>query len=130
MSTDANRFWSRIASEVRRAQGLHPLTGEEADEEFESAPEHPLPGNKMVAMVEAVTSGRTGERQPTPDLGWLEDSMASEVEEELLQLARNPGQPDAETEELIRRLRREALNEGETDDEHKSDGMDGASAPP
>jgi formylglycine-generating enzyme required for sulfatase activity len=57
MSSDADKHWDEVAGELRRLKGLGPLTAEEAEAEFDAAPEVPLSDEQIRSIVDLVTSG-------------------------------------------------------------------------
>jgi hypothetical protein len=129
MSNEADRLWENVENDLRRKKGLCPLTPEEAQREFENLPDEEMTEDELGEIVDAVVSGVLTSWTPTPDLAELAEIDTAEVEEDALQLFRNPGDTDSETEDLIGRLRQEA-DEEDCDGEADKDGLDGDSQSP
>lgn len=109
---------------------LHKLSPEEAEAELRDAPDMPLSEGKIDAVIRAATSGKVDACEPEPSPEYLEDIDTASVEEGVLQLDRNPGENDPETEKLIEELRRSALETDEPDKELEQDDVDGDGTPP
>lgn len=128
MSNEADNFWDDYAKELRRKTGYCPLTPEEAQKELDSLPDRPLTKreiDEIAELVGTVTSGESKSWTTTPEFGDFGDVDTESIEEDVLQLNKNAGEGDEETDELLRKLRREALTEDE-DGEADEDGLDGA----
>ena len=130
MNHEADRFWQKAAKGLARRSGYAPLTPEEAQKEFESLPDIKLSEAEIDSIVDQVTSGELTVWTPTP----LEDNTTGvdceTIEEDVLQLNRNEGQADAETDELLDELRRRALEDKPSDGQEDSTGLGGDSEPP
>jgi hypothetical protein len=111
---------------LRRKKGWCPLTLEEADAELARAREEPLSDDEIDALIGSVRTGEVKQWSPQPDDGWTGDEDYDGVEEDVLQLNRNAGEGDDETDRLIDELRRKALD----DDAEGQDRPDGGAAPP
>ena len=130
MSHEADKFWQKVAKGLARRSGYAPLTPEEAQKEFESLPDTKLSEAEIDAIVDQVTSGELAVWTPTPvdDDATAVDREA--IEEDVLQLNRNEGQGDAETDKLLDELRRKALEDGQADGQEDSTGVGGDQEPP
>lgn len=125
MNHEADNFWKKVAKGLARRSGYAPLTPEEAQKEFESLPEIKLSEAEINSIVDQVTSGELAVWTPTP----LDDDTAGvdckAIEEDVLQLNRNEGQADTETDKLLDELRRKALEDGKVDGQENSTGVGG-----
>lgn len=93
------------------------------------APAEPLSPDKIRSIVESVTSGELTSWAPVPELQWTEEINLEDVEKDALQLFRNKGEDNDETDQAEAELRDELL----TDDDESEDknGLDGgAESPP
>lgn len=126
MSDDA-RNWLRVAAKLRRALGLAPPSLEEADAEMAEAEETPMSDEEIQGIVDAATGTNTiGSFDPEPDYEWTREFATDEVADEMLVLNREAGEEDPEVDQRIEELRKEALRNGdEEDDETRLEG-DGA----
>lgn len=128
MSNEADKFWEDHLKGLRRRKGLCPLTPEEAQRELDSLQDRPLSKEEheeIDNLVDSVTSGHVKTWTPTPEFEDFEGADTEAIDEDVLQLNKNAGEGDEETEELLRKLRREALTEDD-DGEADQDGLDGA----
>ena len=130
MNHDADKFWQKAAKDLARRSGYAPLTPEEAQQEFDSLPDVKLSDDEIESIVDQVTSGELAvwTLTPTEDDATSYDSEA--IEEDVLQLNRNEGEADAETDELLDELRRKALDDGQADGKEDQTGMGGDAEPP
>jgi hypothetical protein len=129
MANEADKFWQDVAKDLGRQSGVSPLTPEEAQKEFEGLPDAALPESEIESIIEQVTSGELAVWTPTP---MDEETLGLEseaIEEDVLQLNRNAGEGDAETDELLDELRRKALEEEPGDGQENETGMDGDAEP-
>ena len=130
MSHEADRFWEQAAKDLARRAGQAPLTPEEAQKACESLPDVKLSAAEINSIIDQVTSGELAVWTPEP----LDDEAAAfateAIEDDVLQLNRNEGQADAETDELLNELRRKALEDGQADGKEDATGMDGDAKPP
>jgi hypothetical protein len=124
MNHDANEFWAQVSPGLRRHLDLTPPTYEEAEAEFQSAQAIPLTEEEKNLAFLCATTGRQEKRRAKRVLPkWLENIDLSRLTEEMVPaLARNAGATDDEVEELLRRLRQEALE----DEDQVSDGENDA----
>jgi hypothetical protein len=128
MSNEADKFWDDYSKDLRRKKGYCPLTPEEAQTELDSLPDRPLTRDELEEIdevVDSVTSGEARAWTPTPEFGAFEDVDTESIAEDVLQLNKNAGEGDEQTDELLRKLRREALTEDENG-EADENGLDGA----
>ena len=56
MSNEPTRFWNAIAPKLRRANGLHPLSPEEAQAKLDAALGEPFSADEIETIVRSVTS--------------------------------------------------------------------------
>jgi hypothetical protein len=124
MSTDSDRFLKDDLERLRRQKGLCPLTPKEAEEELKAAPEHPLSPAETDSLLEKVTSGDLTDWEVAPTLDWANDVNTTDVEQDVLQLNRHPGNSNPEIDALIDELRKKALS-----DEDKPTGPDDGTNP-
>lgn len=132
MSDEADRFWEDHARDLRRKKGYCALTPEEAQKELESLDDHPPTKEEMDEinkLVDAVTSGNVESWTTAPEFADLDGTDTTEIEEDVLQLNKNAGEGDEDTDELLKKLRRESLTEDEDDGEVDKDGLDGTKKP-
>jgi hypothetical protein len=130
MNHEADKFWQKVAKGLARRSGYAPLTPEEAQKEFESLPDTKLSEAEIDAIVDQVTSGELAVWTPTPPADDTTDFDREAIEEDVLQLNRNEGQADAETDKLLDELRRKALEDGQADGQEDSTGVGGDQEPP
>ncbi len=130
MTHEADKFWQKVAKGLARRSGYAPLTPQEAQKEFDSLPDSKLPDTEIDSIVDQVTLGELAVWAPTPG---DDDTISFDrevIEEDVLQLNRNEGQADAETDELLDELRRKALEDGQADGQEDSTGVGGDQEPP
>jgi hypothetical protein len=128
MNSEADKFWDEISDKLRQFKGLRPLTPKQAETEFPRVPEEPLSADQIDSIIEAVTTGELASWEPLPQLDWTNALNVDEVTEDVLQLNRNRGENDPETDRLENELRQELLNDNGT--EKDEDGMAGGAIPP
>ena len=126
MTSEADRFWNDIAPKYRALRGLCPMTPEEADAEYDSAPAIALTESEIQAMVDAAISGQALSRELEVK-HWTPDSDLESVEEEMLAMYREEGEADVETDTIEEELRKRMLSNEPAEEQ---DGMDGGAAPP
>lgn len=125
MNHEADSFWRKVAKGLARRSDYAPLTPEEAQKEFESLPDSKLSEAEIDAIVDQVTSGELAVWTPAPVDDDTADFDREAIEEDVLQLNRNEGQADAETDKLLDELRRKALEDGDADGQEDSTGVGG-----
>lgn len=126
MPDETDKFWGAMVSKLRRGLKLHPLCADEAEREYKATKPEPLPDDAFDAMIDSITSGRD---DWSPADGVVDQGLESGIEEDALQLNRNPGEADAEVDDRVEQLRRKALgNDGEADQDQT--GMADGSEPP
>ncbi len=130
MNHEADNFWQEVAKGLARRSGYAPLTPDEAQKEFESLPDIKLSEAEIKSIVDQVTSGELAVWTPSPPDDNAIGFDCEAIEEDVLQLNRNEGQADAETDELLDELRRKALEDGKADGQEDSTGMGGDQEPP
>jgi len=126
MTSEADRFWNDIAPKYRALRGLCPMTPEEADAEYDNAPAIPMTESEIQSIVDAAISGQALPREPEVK-HWAPDSDLEAVEDEMLAMYREEGEPDAETDAIEEELRKRILSDEPAEEQ---DGLDGGAAPP
>ena len=130
MNPESDKFWQEIAKGLARRTGHAPLTPEEAQKEFESLSDKKLPDDQIEEIIDRVTSGEFTDWTPaTPEFDLPEFDCES-IADDVLQLNRNEGDADSETDELLDQLRREALEDGHDDGQEDATGLGGDQEPP
>lgn len=130
MNHETDKFWQKAAKELARRLGHAPLTPEEAQREFESLPDVKLSDDEIDSIVEQVTSGELTVWTPEPLIDEPATFESEAIEEDVLQLNRNEGQADEQTDQLLDELRRKALEDGQAGGQEDAHGMDGDPQPP
>lgn len=130
MTHEADKFWQKVAKDLARQSGLAPLTPEEAQKEFEALPDVKLSDSEIDSVIDQVTSGELAVWTPTPIDAETPGVESEAIEQDVYQLNRNEGQDDAETDELLDKLRRKALEDEPPNGQEDSTGMGGDSEPP
>jgi len=129
MNGDTDRLWAEWVRKACSFKHLGPLSAEEAQGELDAAPRAPLSEEEIERFVRTALSGKVAASKPEPDLDWIDEEQAGALQAEVMQLNRNPGQKDPETERLLEEYRRRALAEDNSDDKQKeSNREDDASA--
>jgi len=125
MKPESEKFWRQIAKGLARRTGHAPMTPEEAQKEFESLPDEKLADEQIEDIIDRVTSGELIDWTPaTPEFD------CESINEDVLQLNRNEGEADPETDELLDELRRKALEDGQGHGQEEPDGLGGDQEPP
>lgn len=117
MSEDPDLLWERLAPKYQRVKGLCPMTPDEAEAAYDSAPNTPLPSRTVSDMVERITGKSLGEGDDEP-MAWQD---AEEVGE-LCAMYRGEGEPDPNTDQVEAELRKQML------DDEDEDGLSGGRA--
>ena len=130
MTSEADRFWQKVAKDLARQSGVAPLTPEEAQKEFETLPDARLSGMEMDSIIDQVTSGELAVWASVSTDADLPAADSEAIEQDVYQLNRNEGQADAETDELLDELRRKALEDTPPDGQENQTGLGGDSEPP
>jgi len=125
MNPETDKFWQEIAKGLARRTGQAPMTSEEAQKEFESLSDEKLPDDQIAEIIQRVTSGEFTDWTPATPQFDMSEFDCEGIEEDVLQLNRNEGDADSETDELLDELRREALEDGHDDGQEDTTGMDG-----
>ena len=117
MSSEAGN-WHNVTKKLRRALGLCPPTPAEADKAMRDAGEVPLGADEIDRIVRAVTSGKVPPAAFHPDPSWIEGvEQGNMAEDSNLVLNRNPGEEDEEVDKQVEKLRQEALEDDDENDE-------------
>lgn len=113
-----NTFWDEMVGEMRRALHLCPLTDEEAEREYDEAPEVPLSEDQIAKYAKIAGSAvpRELSYEERTTSGETNKTIDQEVGE-VRGLYRNEGDLDPDVEEEMRRQRKEALEGGEDQDD-------------
>lgn len=130
MTSEADRFWQKVAKDLARQSGVAPLTSEEAQKEFEALPDAGLSGTEIDSIIDQVTSGELAVWAPVSTDADLPVADSEAIEQDVYQLNRNEGQADAETDDLLDELRRKALEDNPPDGQENQTGLGGDSEPP
>jgi hypothetical protein len=131
MAEDNDKVWNETKGKLRRAFNLEPMCREEAEEEAKrTKSSKPMTEEDINSIMEFVQSwGARGGLSAEPEKpqdedygdtsgGWIDPVTPEMMEEELLQLNSNAGEKDADTEALLEKLRREALDNDSANDKH------------
>jgi len=129
MTSEADRFWQKVAKDLARRSGVAPLTPEKAQKEFEALPDKKLSDSEIDSIIDQVTSGELAVWAPEPIDAGMPGAESQEIEEDVYQLNRNVGEADAETDELLDELRRKALEDTPPDGQENQTGLGGDSEP-
>jgi len=130
MTSEADRFWQKVAKDLARRSGVAPLTPEEAQKEFDALPDEKLSDSEIDSVIEQVTSGELAVWTPEPTDVEMPGAESQAIEQDVYQLNRNEGEADAETDELLDELRRKALEDTPPDGQENQTGLGGDSEPP
>ena len=130
MSQEADKFWQNAARKLARRSGHAPLTPQQAQKEYESLPDLKLSKAQIDSVIGQVTSGELAVWEPLLVPADAPSFDSDVIDEDVLQLNRNEGQVDRETDQLLNELRRKALEDGLPNGKKDSAGMDGDSKPP
>ena len=130
MANEADKFWQGVAKDLARQAGVAPLSPEEAQKQCEGLPDVALPESEVESIIEQATSGELAVWTPTPINGETLGLESQAIEEDVLQLNRNAGEGDSETDELLDELRRKALEDEPADGEENATGVGGDAEPP
>ena len=119
MSEAHDKTWMKLAKQTRKGE-RHIISGKAADSLLSELTDERLAEEDLVAIVEAVTSGRPLReilcRRSEQGIDVDDAPEAEAVEQDVLQLNRNKGEADDSAEALADELRREALEDDEEED--------------
>jgi hypothetical protein len=124
MNTEDMEFWKWASAKLQRLYKHAEMTPEEIEVFLDSLEDKSLSEDQIAEIVASIRAGAIPRQEPEPDFSWLGVINASEVEDEVYQLARNKGQDDRETLRLIEELRRRALADEEKNTERLADGTE------
>ena len=128
MNHDANEFWEKVSPGLRRSLKWTPPTLSEAEAEFNAAKAEPLSENQIQSILHYAKTGRRKEQPARRSLlDWLKDRDLTQITQDMVPaLARNAGVNNEEVEDLLNKLREEALRaEGQdTHDEEQPETSD------
>jgi len=111
MNYDVNEFWKKVSPGLRRYLKLTPPTLSEAEAEFNAAKEAALSEDQIQSILHYAKTSRRQERRPKRALpDWLKNLNLTQISQDMVPaLARNAGVKDKDVEDLLDRLRKEAL---------------------
>lgn len=130
MTNKADKFWQKIEKDLAQQAGFASLNPEEAQSEFEELSDTKLSDSEIDSIIGEVTSGQLTDWTPTPIDEQILGVESEAIGEDVYQLNRNAGEPDAETDELLNELRRKALEDEPSDEQENETGIDGDAEPP
>ncbi len=130
MAEQDDQYWKENKRKLRRAFNLEPMCREEAEDEVKRAKNSkPMAEADVNSIMEFVLSwGERGGLSAEPEkqeedeeddqapATWVDPVTPEMMDEEILQLNSNAGEKDPETEALLEKLRREALDNDSTND--------------
>src|SRR5437764_14337902 len=102
MSNEADKYWNDVVRELRRKRGRCSLTPEQDKEMVDKIPDEQLGEEEITDIVETITSGELTNWTPQPDVEQVSDIDTSNITKDVLQLNRNLGESDPETDELLK----------------------------
>jgi hypothetical protein len=122
MSAEHDKFWNEVQGKLRRALDLHPLCPEESEKEYKKAKAEPVSDQDVDDVLKFVrsmgeeggmTAGQEAEAVSDDDAPseWQAPVTNEMMDDQVLQLNRNAGEKDQETDDLIEKHRREALGD-------------------
>lgn len=109
MTYPENSFWSDMVGRMRRALGLAPSTPAEADRQMSEVQPAPMSKDELDALLHAAIAPAPPSIRPPDAPCWEPEEEVRHIEEDVLQLNRSRGETTGGRDELIERLRREAL---------------------
>lgn len=122
MDNQANEFWNKVSPGLRQYRNLTPPTSEQAEAGLRAAASDPLPEERLQDILAFALTGKKKKQQRTlilPD--WLKNIDLGTVNKEMVfSLARNAGATDAEVEQQLDLLRREALEQDTSNGEQET----------
>lgn len=119
MSETPERIWEKVAPHLRRHLGLHRPSLEEAQAAFDAVEDEPLSA-QLLRDIADFAKGKASFPKPPPKKRWLEGFVAALSGPQLVPVMnRNPGDEDVSVDELMDKLRKEALTA--SDDEPEED---------
>lgn len=122
MSTDADKYWESFAAKLRKHKGLRPLTSQEADEALRKLPKRPASNEEIQRILDAAFRDEIIEAEPERETGWTPTFDFGAIDTEALALYRGQGD-DLDAEDVEEELRRELLNDPESEED--GDGVGG-----
>jgi len=116
MSTETEKYWEIVINQLKAEGKFHPLSIEEAEKEYEMASDDPISKDIQDSIIERIINKNKCNRQysfPVPPQ--LYSANQTNVDNNAFsQLNRNRGH-DTDAEELLKKLREDALSEDESD---------------
>ena len=122
MTTDPDEYWKSVVRKLSRVQGMAPLTTEEADAAFNTAPNIPLSKQQIRSIVDSVTSGELRSWESADNDAWQDTDDLQGISEDMLQLHRNKGELDPEAAEREKRLEEGLLSDDEPEQNDELEG--------
>lgn len=117
-----NTFWNEMTDEMRRALHLEPFTDDEAEREYDDAPEVPMSQEQIAEYAKIASSAVP--REPSYEERTANSEAIEEIDQEVgevLGLYRNEGELDPDVEEEMRRQREEALSDDEDEEDNDAE---------
>lgn len=116
MTSEADKFWDEIAPKYRKLKGFCPMTPDEADIAFDSAPAEPMSPDEIDRIIDAVVTGQTLKWEPE-STEWSPDVDLELVEEDMLAVYREEGEADPETDAIEDEMRKKMLEDESPDEQ-------------
>lgn len=114
---NSDKFWYDAAGCLRRKLKVGSKTAEEAQKALEQATPIPYLKEELEAMLKFATSDDAKLPKPTIEPFKADDKTNTISPEQAVQLYRNQGESDAESDLLEEQLRKEMLAEENGDDQ-------------
>lgn len=132
MPINSEKFWVQMASGLRRYLGFEPLaTSAEAESQPDGVDEMPLSDDEIERVVSRACAGKRSGRDASLLTEWAIELDTSAIDADMAVINRNAGEKDVQTNNLLRQLRKRALEERRANRKHKdSNGMAGRDQPP
>ncbi len=113
----SDKYWYDAAGCLRRKLKVGSKTAEEAQKALEEAASIPYSKEELEAMLRFATSDEVKLPKPTIEPVKLDDKTKTITTEQAVQLYRNQGESDAESDSIEEQLRKEMLDEENGDDQ-------------
>ena len=113
MTDEFDKNWDKLFRKLQKELGYGSIGIEQADKELANAKEIPF-NNEEIALglsrQREITSGKSYGVKP-PLMDWVPQFDQDAMKNEVAHLNRNEGERDEEAEELVKKLREEALSD-------------------
>lgn len=116
MSTETEKYWKIVIDQLRTEGKFHSLSVEDAEMEYEAAIDDPIPQDIRNSIIERIMNKQKGAETghlPTPPNLYIANQI-NVNNTSFAHLNRNKGD-DPEAENLLKKLREDALSEDEND---------------